>query len=100
MNIDTNILMICTVAAIFLLAVIARHFKKSRGRRGERKVARLLDRLPKDRYFVINDLMLLSEGRSSQIDHIVVSEFGVFIIETKTFSGKIYGLLLYLHCRI
>lgn len=36
--------------------------------------------------------MLMREGSgSSQIDHVVVSRYGVFVIETKNYTGKIYG---------
>jgi hypothetical protein len=30
-------------------------------------------------------------GHTSQIDHVVVSKYGVFVIETKNISGHIYG---------
>lgn len=64
----------------------------SAGDVGEYAVARRLRSLPKDRYFVINDLMIeKSNGHTSQIDHVVVSPYGVFVIETKNISGFIYG---------
>ena len=61
------------------------------GRRGERAVRWRLGWLP-DEYFVINDLMVnRGNGYTSQIDHVVVSKYGVFVIETKNISGHIYG---------
>lgn len=61
------------------------------GRRGERAVRWRLGWLP-DEYFVLNDLMLdRGHGYTSQIDHVVVSRYGIFVIETKNISGYIYG---------
>lgn len=46
---------------------------------------------PSERY-VINDLRLrVGENKTSQIDHIVINPNGVFVIETKNYSGRIYG---------
>ena len=44
-------------------------------------------------YLIINDLLLEKGGCSTQIDHLVVSQYGVFVIETKTMSGTISGSL-------
>lgn len=63
----------------------------SKGKMGERTVSRKLNRLPHDRYKVINNLLINSCGYSTQIDHVVVSQYGVFVIETKNYQGLIYG---------
>ena len=44
-------------------------------------------------YVVLDDLMLPSDGNSTatQIDHLVVSNFGIFCIETKSYKGWIFG---------
>lgn len=44
-----------------------------------------------DEYVVFNDLLFESNGRSTQIDHVVVSPYGVFVIETKGYKGWILG---------
>lgn len=49
-----------------------------------------LRRLP-EVYVVFNDLLFQSNGRSTQIDHVVVSPYGVFVIETKGYKGWILG---------
>ncbi|MBO5882839.1 MAG: NERD domain-containing protein [Clostridia bacterium] len=42
--------------------------------------------------YVINNLLLQTEdGRTSQTDHVVINKNGVFVIETKNYSGRIYG---------
>ena len=47
--------------------------------------------LPKDKYYKYNDILLPKEQGTTQIDHIVVSQYGIFVIETKNLSGWIYG---------
>lgn len=44
-----------------------------------------------DEYHIFNDLFFESNGYSTQIDHVVVSPYGVFVIETKGFKGWILG---------
>lgn len=64
----------------------------SAGDVGEHAVSRRLRRLPRDKYFIINDLMIEKKnGHTSQIDHVIVSPYGIFVIETKNISGYIYG---------
>jgi len=47
--------------------------------------------LPKEKYHLIKDITLPTEGGTTQIDHIVVSKYGVFVIETKNMKGWIFG---------
>ena len=77
---------------VFLLVVIARRKTVfiSSGRYGELRVSHILSQLP-DEYHVFNDVYLEVHGRSSQIDHVVVSPYGIFVIETKNYSGSVYG---------
>lgn len=62
------------------------------GRIGEAKVERALHvALNADEYRVFSDLILPSLDGTTQIDHVVVSCFGVFVIETKNLRGLIVG---------
>lgn len=63
-----------------------------KGARGERRVNSVLDRkLPAREYKVFHDVTLPSSHGSTQIDHIVVSRYGIFVIETKNYTGWIFG---------
>ena len=62
-----------------------------RGKLGESIVSNKLDRLPKDQYKVLNNVTIPTPKGSSQIDHLIVSIFGIFVIETKNLKGWIYG---------
>lgn len=63
---------------------------KQKGKRGEKHVFRELCKLPPG-YHILNDCMLSTERGTTQIDHLVVSRFGIFAIETKNYKGDIYG---------
>ena len=53
---------------------------------------KLMELRPIDSYTVLNDIYLPTvDGGTTQIDHIVVSPFGVFVIETKNYSGWIFA---------
>lgn len=77
--------------ALLVAVVCLIRTAKGKGWAGERSVARKLRRLPHG-YIVLNDLLLPTAGKgSTQVDHIVVSEYGIFIIETKNYTGIITG---------
>ena len=63
-----------------------------RGTIGETRVRRILTAmLQKNQYTVLNDLTIPSGGGTAHIDHLVVSQFGIFVIETAYRRGTISG---------
>ena len=64
---------------------------KIKGYLGEKSVALILSFLPSDKYKIINDVLVKSNNRTIQIDHIVISIYGIFVIETKNYKGWITG---------
>lgn len=82
---------------LLLFLPIARAFFRRPGVKGwlgERRVASALERqLPDDDYDVFHDVYLpRPDGRgTAQIDHLIVSRFGIFAIETKNMTGWIFG---------
>lgn len=48
-------------------------------------------RLDKNVYTLFKNVTLPTEDGTIQIDHVIVSPFGVFVIETKNMKGWIYG---------
>jgi hypothetical protein len=67
-------------------------FVNKQGAAGERKVARYLKQRMKDGEALYNDIVIPNgNNNTAQIDHIYVSVHGVFVIETKNYTGKIYG---------
>ncbi|MFS0726430.1 nuclease-related domain-containing protein [Paenibacillus sp. 1P07SE] len=63
------------------------------GELGEHKISIQLDQLPKDCRH-LNDLLLpnpKSRTGYAQIDHLIVSPYAIFVIETKNYKGEIKG---------
>jgi len=58
---------------------------------GEYYVASNLKRLNKKDYKVYNNIYLRNYGKTSQIDHLILSIYGIFVIETKNYKGWIFG---------
>jgi ribosomal protein S27AE len=48
-------------------------------------------RLPADTYHPIHNVTLPTPDGTTQIDHIFVSRFGIFVVETKNMKGWIFG---------
>ena len=57
---------------------------------GERRVQSVLTRRYRD-WPLLNDVLLRSRGGTAQIDHILISPAGVFVIETKDMGGWIFA---------
>ena len=52
----------------------------------------LRNKLDATQYRILLNIMLpTADGTTTQIDHIVISQWGIFVIETKTYSGWIFG---------
>lgn len=58
---------------------------------GEFLVNRLLSKLPESDYTLIKDVTLPTSDGTTQVDHIVVSKYGIFVVETKNMKGWIFG---------
>ena len=93
--------------AIILIAVIVFELPSTKGWAGERVVRAILNSLPKDQYIVLNDVKFYgrekenkSQGRnkgkkwSCQIDHLIISVYGIFCIETKIIWERFQVIIL------
>ncbi|MGL5150079.1 MAG: nuclease-related domain-containing protein [Clostridium sp.] len=69
---------------------IIKPFKTSKsGSEGEYEVERVLSSLGYSKYIVLNNINLKGKNKEAQIDHLVISDYGIFNIETKNYSGTI-----------
>ena len=94
-------LIVATVAVAAVAVGAFRRWRRSPqrwGRKGERQVRRALRRLPRRDFIALHDLMIPTgttdeqgHQRYRQIDHVVVSTRGIFVIETKAHKGHIQG---------
>lgn len=83
------------VAVCVLLTVFAAMLRSAwgKGQLGEWQVRRMRSRaVDTSVYTALHNVTLkMIDGNSTQIDHLVVSRFGVFAIETKNMKGRIKG---------
>lgn len=81
------------IIPIILIIIFAVYLKRpeTRGKRGENRVKCIIGETIENEQYVINDLIVSNNGNTTQIDHIVINPRGVFVIETKNYSGEIYG---------
>ena len=84
-------LQILIVISLAIIAIIL-HIYRARiiGFWGEKQTSALLSFLNNE-YKVYNDVLIPRQNGTSQIDHIVVSPYGIFVIETKNYKGWIFG---------
>lgn len=86
-----EILIGIAIGCILLITVYRSKFK---GDIGELVAAKFLNNLDEREYKVIHDIKInnpTKHTKTSQIDHLVVSKYGIFAVETKAYKGKIYG---------
>ena len=81
---------ITPILFFIVLIYLAFNRKKITGKLGEKIVGLNLKKLP-DEYRIFNDVYIQENGFSTQIDHLVISPYGIFVIETKNYKGDIYG---------
>ena len=80
------------LAAMVVVLVIGAFKAEIKGWLGEWAVNRkLATQLDPQLYQNLPNLMLHVNGATSQIDHVVLSPFGIFVIETKNYRGWIFG---------
>lgn len=64
---------------------------KKIGNKGEMKVASVLSCLPSSNFRLYNNVMLKTGRGTTQIDHLLISDRGIFVIETKAHKGVVFG---------
>lgn len=71
-----------------------RSYTKSAGDKGEAQVQRILKKMGSN-YKVLNDINIpskITKSGTTQIDHLVISKYGIFVVETKNYAGKVIGM--------
>ena len=81
-------IIILITAAGFAVAVLVKKNPLYIGKRGEKLVSSIIGHTVQDRQYVINNLILATDGKSSQIDHVAINSHGVFVIEPKTIQEE------------
>lgn len=64
---------------------------EEKGKKGEEKMRAILARLSPNQFLLRFNLHLPVHGKSTEVDAVVFSRFGIFVIEGKDWSGDVYG---------
>ena len=83
-----SLLFIIILIAFIAFLIFRPSLANRKGKRGENAAAWYLHRLPSE-YVVYSNIMLPTNYGTTQIDHLVVSPYGVFVIEVKNMQGII-----------
>lgn len=83
--------MLLILILIFIYILLKIFYPQITGYIGEFHVKSLLKKLPKKEYIVLNDIMLENNYGTHQIDHLIISKYGIFVIEMKNYYGLIIG---------
>ena len=79
------------IVSVIIIIFWRLYIPKIKGIIGEKSISSILYLLDKSKYSVINNIALERDTKTSQIDHVVISDFGIFVIETKNYKGWIVG---------
>ena len=84
-----NMLLVLIPIFLIITLIKSRRFK---GMLGELMVKfSAKRRLPTRTYHRLHNVTLPTANGSTQIDHIFISRFGIFVVETKNMQGQIFG---------
>ena len=86
----TVVLWIIAIIGIIVVIIVKKNMTQVVGFAGEYWVQKELNKLPGE-YLFLSDVMLEVDGKTTQIDHIVFSKYGIFVIETKQRNTYITG---------
>ena len=72
--------------------LVGRAYRTRRENQGEAAVRRLLsDRFPSTDYHLLNNVTLPDGDGTTQIDHVLVSRYGIFVLEVKHYTGWLFA---------
>lgn len=85
--------LIVILAVLFKIGYLLIPSASAKGRAGERRVNSQARRyLDPGAYQLLVDITIPTKsGGTTQIDHIILSVYGIFVVETKNYSGWIFG---------
>lgn len=80
-----------TIIEVGIQTGLTRGRAQRRGAAGEREVGRCLKKFKGAGFAQSKDVLLPRRDKTSQIDNLLISRYGVFVIESKNYSGVIKG---------
>ena len=77
--------------SIILCIFLKKIYPYFRGFMGEYWIKQELKKLSKKNYMVLNNILISDSNGTHQIDHIILSNYGIFVVEMKNYFGLIKG---------
>lgn len=89
------VFMICMIGGGTVLGTVDPDYRKNRdvyraGMNGEKLTESVLSTLP-DSYLIVPNVQLRVQQRKGEIDHLVLGDNGIFVVETKNYKGTLSG---------
>lgn len=85
-------LVLASIFFTILFAFLAIFGSRIKGKVGENMVIAHADKYLGEEYIMLNNCTIKDENqKTTQIDHILLSPYGIFVIETKNYNGWIFG---------
>ena len=75
----------------FICCIIAAVEEQKRGQRGEEKVYDTLEKLDGHKGVIRNCYLPTQRGDTTEVDLVLIHESGIYVIESKNYSGWIFG---------
>ena len=82
---------IVLVLTCFICCIIAAVEEQKRGQRGEEKVYDTLEKLDGYKAMIRNCYLPTQRGDTTEVDLVLIHESGIYVIESKNYSGWIFG---------
>ena len=82
---------IVLVLTCFICCIIAAVEEQKRGQRGEEKVYDTLEKLDGHKAVIRNCYLPTENGDVTEVDLILIHESGIYVVESKNYSGWIFG---------
>lgn len=79
------------VLLLLLLCVLSPFFVPSKGKMGETHIYSVLDKLEGQKAILTNCYLPLRNGGTTEVDLILIHESGIYVVESKNYSGWIFG---------
>jgi len=92
-SLTVGLLLVISVLSLIVGFVLGRLRRRAVENNGEAQVSKALTKYcqNRDAHILSNVTLRLEGGTTTQVDHVLVSTKGVFVIETKHYKGWIFG---------
>lgn len=64
---------------------------RAAGRKGERVASKYIESVLREGDYSFRNVSITHEGKTAELDNVIVNKYGVFIIEVKYYSGRLSG---------